>query len=135
MLTTIDVDDTGLSTVIDFEKSCIKAGITLGQSEIQRLVKSFGVHYEDDTFINFKRMSMNLGMHKESYNHLSKSQQNTRKKNTSKLRQMYQSIEEEEEANGTLQHGNALMRSNKNGHKSTLGLRTVETSNDPFLVK
>jgi tmRNA-binding protein len=42
MLSQYDSENSGLVPVIYFEKSCIKAGITLGQSEIQRLVKNYG---------------------------------------------------------------------------------------------
>ena len=42
MLQSLDVENTGQISVFDFEKSCIKAGITLGQADIQRLVKNYG---------------------------------------------------------------------------------------------
>ena len=121
MLTIIDSEDTGLVSLIDFEKSCIKAGITLGQSEILRLFRNYGDESEDQDLIDFKKLSIGLGMHKESYNHLNKAQKNTRIKNITKIRQMYSSIEA----------SNSPLKRNNN-HKSTLGLRTLHEG-DPFI--
>ena len=124
MLTIIDSEDSGLVSLIDFEKSCIKAGITLGQSELHRLYKNYGEYSEEQDLIDFKRLSYGLGMHKESYNHLNKAHQNTRIKNISKIRQLYSSIE--------AGNPHSPLKRNNN-HKSTLGLRTITNDGDPFL--
>ena len=45
------------------------------------------------TFIKYKQLSEDLGLHKSSYNFLSKIQNENKMKNINKLRHLYQTIE------------------------------------------
>lgn len=73
--------------------------------EVKHLVKIFSVmsdpddvtHFgfennlrEAEDIINFKRLSITLGLHKESFNYLNKVQSLNRIHNMSKLRKLYQ---------------------------------------------
>ena len=57
-------------------------------------LENFGLNQEEaENMINYKKCSINLGLHKESYNYLNKVQSLNRIKNMSKLRQLYTSVD------------------------------------------
>ena len=100
---------------------------------------------EAKDLINFKRLSIHLGLHKESFNYLNKVQSLNRIKNISKLRQLYQShnvdspnknkrtetsdlfrIDEEKLNNSS----SAKKMNGRNPvHKSTTGLHAIDEYN------
>ena len=109
-----DVDDTGLVSVKDFQDSCRKTGTNISKEEVSKLVKKYRDRapgesgaFENEsnltwtqtemnygkTFIHYKQLSEDLGLHKSSYNFLSKIQKDSKIKNINKLRQLYQTIE------------------------------------------
>lgn len=105
---TIDSDNQGILHIDDFVRCCEKNGVSLIPLEVKKLMKLFSIaaNLEDliafgydsnphdaEEIINYKRLSIGLGLHKESFNYLSKVQSLNRIQNISKLRQLYQQNE------------------------------------------
>ena len=72
LLTLSDASSTGEVTLSQFEKACIKQKVSLSDYETKKLYQTYGADKSDAQYINYRQMSINLGLHKESYNYLQK---------------------------------------------------------------
>lgn len=101
----LDSEAHGILHIEDFLKTCEKFGVSLIPLEVKQILRIYSVASdpedanvfgfennlkEAEEIINFKKLSMSLGLHKESFNYLSKVQSQNRIHNISKLRQLYQ---------------------------------------------
>lgn len=79
----IDADDLGVLRAADFLRACNKHGIEFSKRELIKVIQHFpedemsmNIEYTVDNevladcFINYKRISMQLGLHKDSFNYL-----------------------------------------------------------------
>jgi hypothetical protein len=105
-----------------FEKACAKCGVSFSDYETKKLIKQYGQEFGDDTYLLYKQLSMNLGLHKQSYNYLQSLQKMNKMKNISKLKQLYGSIEPSDDKSV-----NSLALRTRN-NKSSTGLYPRETS-------
>ena len=67
-LAVIDPQATGLVTIDQFEQTCFKNKVSVSNQELKKLMKTYGD--QDNEKINYKQLSISLGLHKESYNYL-----------------------------------------------------------------
>lgn len=92
----------------DFLKICERFGISILPLEVKNLQKLYSVASDPDDvvnfgfednirvaeeFVNYRKLSIGLGLHKDSFNYLSKVQSLNRIQNLSKLRKLYQQNE------------------------------------------
>lgn len=100
---------------------------------MKQLLRMFGQDLEhadsperEEELINYKRLSIQLGLHKESYNYLNKVQNINKENNMNKLRQLYQSIESPKKYRNDESFDNTdrplKKTSSKNGHFSVSNL-------------
>ena len=76
--TKIDSEGLGIIGIDDFLKVSEKYGVSIVLSEQKQLLRLFKVTEDDDlkvdldthTYLNYKRLSETLGLHKESFNFL-----------------------------------------------------------------
>lgn len=143
-LTTVDAQGTGVVKISDFQKVCERNGVSIIPLEIKQLLKLYSVasdaqdldrhgleHNPDSALdlLNYKRLSVGLGLHKDSYNYLNKVQSMNRIQNINKLRQLYQSNERRQQQ--LVQHGeepdesSRLVPAAAKNYKSTNGLQSV----------
>jgi len=76
-------------------------------------------------FINYKRLSVQLGLHKESYNYLNSVQNQHRIKNINKLRNLYKSIESPNARHHTEEIDHSLLLASANAKGRTLATRNI----------
>lgn len=102
---------TNSAQVVDvstFDETCQKYNVNLTREELKKIKKLFGesnkdydtstiMSINDQDLINYHAISHRLGLHKDSFNHLSQSMNSHKAKSMFKLKQLYQSIEPVEE--------------------------------------
>ena len=118
-----DADSTGEVTVQQFEKACSKQKVSLSEYEMKKVQRMFG----NDEFVNYKQMSIQLGLHKESYNYLQKIQQMNQIKSIAKMKQMYNSIESPREKKAA----QSMLRIRSNQKSQNTLAKRVQTDYSP----
>jgi hypothetical protein len=68
-----DTAGTGSVSLATFEKASVQNGVYLSKEELNRLNKLYPSH-EDPSMINYLKMSVDLGMHLQSFDFLMKNQ-------------------------------------------------------------
>lgn len=100
---TYDKDAQGIIHIDDFIKSCEKNGISIIPLEQKQILKQFNLNNDLHDFdryanlernaheyISFKKLSIALGLHKDSFNYLNKVQSLNKIQNLKKLKELYQ---------------------------------------------
>ena len=90
-----------------FDGACLKFQVNFTREELRKIKNLFNIdpdqnianQLSDTDQINFVKISHQLGLHRDSYNYLSKSMTSNRAKSLQKIRQFYKSIEPVEEEN------------------------------------
>lgn len=142
----LDADGLGILPFDDFVKTCERYGTSLVPAELKHLKKAYSLgndpeeiaalgllnEQEAEKMISYKKLSINLGLHKESFNFLSKVQSMNRITNMSKLRKLYQQNEFMRCKINNGEYDNLLNQKgllNKTS-KSTHGLATLKQTNE-----
>lgn len=102
-----DTKDSGLVHISDFDAACLKFKINFTREEIRTIKKLFGdpsknslllgggssvLYSPQDDMVNYKSISVVLGLHKESYNHLASTVSAQRVRKLFKLRDCINTI-------------------------------------------
>lgn len=131
-LSSLDCEGRGVISLSNFEQILQKQNVSIVRDEMKQLLRMFGQDMEhgepdhEEELINYKRLSIQLGLHKESYNYLNKVQNINKENNMTKLRQLYQSIESPKKYRNdeSFETTDRQMKKNnsKNGHFSLSNL-------------
>lgn len=88
-------DSQNLVSLRQFDAICKKFNVSMHKEDLKQLQKLFSAG--DDTLIDFEKISRHLGLHRASYDHLSRSFAQNRSKSAYRLRQFCGSIDPVEE--------------------------------------
>jgi hypothetical protein len=112
ILTHQDETNSGICSLKFFDSLCQKHNISLTKNDLKKLMQMFGELDQNNTNkdgssydlqqINFRKLSVQLGLHKESYNYLKKTQISNKTKNIEKMKQLFNSIDRKNDIKDTM---------------------------------